>query len=594
MRILDIATKQIYEIDAKKGGENQMQCPVCAKSRKQENQKKKPFSFNAGSGVGQCMNCGAKFVEYKPFKEEKAYVVPEWKNITDLSDTAVNYFAGRGISQPTLKEMRVYTDRHYFPQLEMETESICFPYFRDGKLVNVKYRGKLKSFSVVKDAELIFWNFDALYENKTIVIVEGEIDLLSCVEAGINNVISVPNGAMNTEYIDACIDLLNQMERVIICNDQDIPGITLRDELIRRIGEEKCCTVDIGTCKDANEYLTTYGGFELASRIKEAKEIPISGIINLSEKYIDTYNLYIEGMKRGLTVDVGEIDNMITWETKRLAVVTGIPSHGKSEFVDYIVTRLNNIHGYKVGYFSPENYPVQYHITKLISKISGKDCKPDVLSDDEFKNTYQYVQDNFSWIYPEENFTIETILEKARQLVKNKGIKILVIDPYNKLDHKLERGENKTDYVSRLLDRLIEFGKKYDCLVFLIAHPTKMKKTDAGVYDVPTLYDIADSANFYNKADFGLCVYRDFTKGTVGIYVQKVKFKHLGEGGMCELLYNYRNGRYETVQDINKWKYTSWIIDNDHAVEKPHALTPSTSFGDQIFDTADVKDSAPF
>lgn len=81
-------------------------------------------------------------------------------------------------------------------------------------------------------------------------------------------------------------------------------------------------------------------------------------------------------------------------------------------------------------------------------------------------------------------------------------------------------------------------------LVILMAHPTKMQKNKDGEPEIPTLCDISGSANFYNKADFGIVVHRNRLENTVEIYVKKVKFRHLGECGMALFKYNLNNGRY--------------------------------------------------
>ena len=160
--------------------------------------------------------------------------------------------------------------------------------------------------------------------------------------------------------------------------------------------------------------------------------------------------------------------------------------------------------------------------------------------------------------------TFENILEKAKYLVKKRGIKVLVIDPYNKIEHTKNRGESETEYISRFLDKLSTFAKTYSVLVVLVAHPTKMKKELTGKYEVPSLYDISGSANFYNKCDYGLSIYRNFDENTTDVYVLKVKFKHLGEGGKVTKKYNYRNGRYESENsDVNSWDYSNWLNKNE-------------------------------
>lgn len=154
------------------------------------------------------------------------------------------------------------------------------------------------------------------------------------------------------------------------------------------------------------------------------------------------------------------------------------------------------------------------------------------------------MSDNFFFIFPEEGFSVDTILEKAKYLIRRKGIKALVIDPWNRLEHQIPSGMNETNYISQTLDKFTNFAQKYDILFFLVAHPRKMSKDASGQFEVPTLYDINGSANFYNKTDYGITVQRNKETGTVGVYVQKVKFKHLGETGNATFKYNINNGRY--------------------------------------------------
>lgn len=583
LKILSLTTKIVYDIEAAKPGENQMPCPECSQNRKSSNRKKKIFSWNNIKKTGNCVHCGASFVEFKPFKEQKEYKAPVWKNITSLSNKAVKWFNGRMISQTTLNKLKVYSDTEYMPQFGKDIEVICFPYFKDDRLVNIKYRGAEKSFKLYKDAELIFYNFNAL-KHQEIIITEGEIDCLSLIDIGFENVISVPNGAgsKSLEYLDNCIELFDQ-KTIILATDNDIKGLELRQELIRRFGQEKCRVVNFNDCKDANEVLQKHGGLELRKCIETALDIPVEGIVNINNQYDAIYDLYVNGLRPGLTVGISELDKIITWESSRLLTITGIPSHGKSEFLDDILIRLNLRNGWKIAYFSPENYPIQYHFSKVASKLNGKEFTAKKMDSQLFEITYDYILDNFFWIYPEDDMTIENILIKAKHLIKKSGIKVLVIDPYNKLEHVKNRNENETEYISRFLDLLANFAKKNDILVCLVAHPRKMEKLANKKFDIPTLYDINGSANFYNKTDYGLTVYRNFgdkdsPENHIEIYVQKVKFKHLGQTGVVDLRYNYVNGRFEDFdKDVDHWDYSNWL-------EKPksvNTIEPDEDFWDQ-------------
>jgi twinkle protein len=536
---------KVHDLTITRSGENRQPCPECSDDRKKKSAK--PFSFNLQKGKGHCMHCDATFFPFTEPVDKKEYAVPQWKNRTALTDKAASWMRGRMILDDTLNAMNVSSAVEWMPQISGQASVVCFPYYRDGRLVNVKYRDGAKNFKMEKGAELIFYNLDGVKNSKECIIVEGEIDALSFVQSGIKNVISVPNGAGSRElgYIDNCFAELQHVERFYIGVDNDDAGIVLRDELIRRFGAERCAVIDYKDCKDANEYLQRYGGFELCGLVKAAVDVKIEGVFACSDVYESVYDLYVNGFKKGAGIGIPLLDDVVSWVTGRLAVVTGIPGHGKSEIVDFIISRLNIIHGWKAAYFSPENHPIAYHFGKIASKISGKSFDSKYLTDMEFKRVFEYMDDNYYFIAPEEDVTIDSILEKAKYEVRKHGIKVLVIDPFNKLDHLFDKSETETQYISRFLDRLSNFARINGVLVFLVAHPRKMtnRKDNPALFEVPTLYDISGSANFYNKADYGLTVYRNRVENTVSIHVQKVKFKHWGAGGSVDFEYNAVNGR---------------------------------------------------
>lgn len=578
MKILSLNTNTEYEISPTKNGENAMACPACSSTRKHT--KAKSFSWNNTEMFGYCHNCNERFIEYKPFREEKKYVLPVVKNKTGLTEKAMSYFLSRGINQNTVNEFKIYSDTEWMPQFNKDVEVFCFPYYYDGNLINVKYRGANKSFKLHKDSELIFYNIDCVLNSESVIIVEGEFDCLSVYEAGFINVISVPNGAnKNLQYIDNYYKLFVG-KKIIIATDNDFKGVELKDELIRRFGAENCSLVEFKECKDANEYLIKYGRTELQKAINEAKDIPVDGIVNLEQNYKDIYNMYINGIEKGKTLGVEELDSKVTWELGRLATWTGIPGHGKSEIVDWICMLLNLRYDWKIAYFSPENYPIKWHYRKIAEKLFGKQFNTHNMSQNEFNLIYGYIEKNYDFIYPEDDFTFENIMSKAEYLVKSKGIKLFIIDPYNKIEHKRDKSETETEYISRFLDAVTTFAKKNNVLVHLVAHPRKMNKKENGVYERPTLYDINGSANFYNKTDYGFSVFRCFNENPhVEIDILKVKFKHLGEGGNTEFYYNTLNGRLESINTPdNDFDNSSWIRSGEKQTEQ---IKPNENFDNE-------------
>jgi len=542
--IIEKESRKEYEVQSTKSGENPQPCPVCADDRKKKNAK--PFSYNAQTGLGKCQHCGASF--YKKNENYKVYVKPEWENKTALSDKVIEWFLQRNISQETLIEMKVTDGVEWMPHKQKEMNVIKFNYFRDGNLINVKSRSGDKGFKLVKDAEKIFYNLDGIKGQKEVYIVEGEMDCLTMVQAGFKNTVSVPNGATkgnnNLSYLDNSWKYFECVERVFIATDNDENGESLSNELARRLGVEKCFRVDMSPHKDVNEQLCKDGRVD----ISRFKPFPVSGVYCVDDHWDSLLNLIKNGFPKGWKPR-GRLGNHISIHPGYMTMITGIPGHGKSEVLDQILIQLCIDYDLKGGYFTPENWPTELHLLKLIEKLIGKSgFRGNEL---ELSAAKKFMEDRIYWIYPDDGYGLDQILDKVRQAVLRYGIQWFVIDPWNKLEH---RGNGSTDYISECLDKISTFNKKNGTHSFVVAHPTKMKMNqDTGKYEVPGLYDISGSANFYNKADIGLSMYKEENfKNT--LYVQKVKFKFWGEIGKIEYNWDQTNGRYtEYGSDPTNW-----------------------------------------
>lgn len=544
--VIDKATKKEYEVQCQKSGENPQRCPVCSDNRKKGNENKKCFSYNAQTGVGKCMNC--EFVCYKKNEDYKSYVRPVLKTNSKYSDNLIEWFQKRQITVKTLEQMRVTESTEWMPQTSKEMNVICFNYYRDDELVNVKFRDGAKNFKMVKDAEKIFYNVDGIKGKKSVYIVEGEMDCLTMVQAGYENTVSVPNGATkgknNLDYFDRCYAYFEEVEEVFIVTDHDEPGENLGNELARRIGVEKCFRVHLNGFKDVNDQLCTTGRVD----VSDIRAYPITGIYTVENHWEAFMSLLKNGFPKGWKPRES-IGNLFSIHPGYTTIITGIPGHGKSEILDQIVLQISIDYNLRGGFFTPENWPTELHILKLIEKLMGKSafkCNPM-----ELQRARTFLQDRITWIYPEEGFTLDGILNKVRQAVLKYGIQWFVLDPWNKLEHQ----DDSTNYVSRCLDMISNFNKKNGTHCFIVAHPTKMRRKPEGDgYEVPGLYDISGSANFFNKADIGLSMYKE-GDGRNTLVVQKVKFKFWGHTGSVALNWNQENGRYDEYGA----DYTYWL-----------------------------------
>ena len=256
-------------------------------------------------------------------------------------------------------------------------------------------------------------------------------------------------------------------------------------------------------------------------------------------------SLYETGLPHGYETSINCLDDICRLDKGRLITITGVPNYGKSEFVDFLVSTYNKRYGLKTLFFSPENQPIGLHLEKLVRKFTNKPFDKESLTETEMRDSIEYVADNFYFFNYQRVSKLGDIVDGAEELIKEKGIDILVIDAYNKVESEMPNGELETNFVSKVLDRLCSLAIKNNIIVFLVAHPRKMEWDDTKkAYKCPRAYDINGSANFYNKSDFCITIHRDFSKDEVLIRVDKVKFSNYGKTGECRLKYDIASGNY--------------------------------------------------
>ena len=522
-------------------GKKQGICPVCSHDRKPKNQKAKCASYDWERGLGTCHNCNTSFQLHtyqRKGASEKEYVRPvviaDPEKPEFLSDKVIEWFKTRGISTQTLIDLNVDEGSEWMPQTGKTENTIQFNYFMGDQLINVKYRDGRKNFKLYKGAEKVFYNINSIVGYDNCVITEGEMDVLALHEAGIKNAISVPNGATlnsnNLDYLDNCIDYFEDKEKIILAVDSDEAGQALQSELVRRLGAEVCYLVSFDDCKDANEYLQKHGKEKLAERIAGARPVPLENVTTFRDIEDEVTDFVRNGFKKGYQVGLSNFDNIFSTYTGQFITVTGIPSSGKSDFVDQMVVGYNRNYSWKTAFASPENAPTYLHAHKLMRKTwEGMPTTSDIHGD-KWNQVADHINDNYFFI-DMERYTLESVLRKGAELVKRKGIKCLVIDPFNKVRDVDCKTEDVNRYTMEYLTKIETFAKKYDVLVFVVAHPTKMYKDKDGKMEEPTMYNIKGGGEWYDASYHGILVHRDYEAKTVKAKVLKVKFQNLGENG---------------------------------------------------------------
>lgn len=564
----------VYKLDTQS---KKSTCPVCSEGRKKKTQKCLMLDWERG--LGTCQHCGEILQLHTYEKEEEYnYIKPVVKeNKSGLSDKVLDWFKSRKISDETLSKAGVTQGIEFMPQEGKDASVIMFNYFVNGILINIKYRDAKKNFKLYKGAQKTFYNIDSIKDTDKCVIVEGEIDALSFIEAGIDYVVSVPNGftskgQINLDYLTDFYSYFEDKTDIYLCVDNDEAGENGKKELIRRLGSEKVLLCDLLDCKDANEYLIKYGKKYLKEVIKNATPCPIENVLRVSDMVTDLDNFYKSGVKNGYKIGLTSFDNIFSTYTKQFIVVTGFPSSGKSDFVDQMTVGYNMMYGWKTAYASTENYPQYLHVDKLVRKLYGSTPKYEDTKHNNWKKCVEHINKNFYFIDYEDGFDLDKVLKKGEELVKRAGIRCLVIDPYNKIRDKENMSMSITDYTNSYLNKIDTFCKKNDVVCILVAHPTK-PQNDKGKLIEPTFYDVKGGGEFYDMSPHGILVHRDYENATVKIKVLKVKFANLGENqAHVDYCWNVNNGRYSEIRNGSPvWDNENWISkekDNPYEINK--------------------------
>ena len=438
-------------------------------------------------------------------------------------------------------------------------EVIAFPFVEHGRVVNHKYRGAQKAFRQDRDATKCFWNHDAILDealrdgSQRLVITEGEMDALAAIESGFPLTVSVPDGApasakddpvdpgedVKFSYVHRAWDALKLVKQIVIATDADAPGQALAHELVRRLGPARCLFVRYpDDCKDLNEVLMEHGAGGVARVLNGARLWPVKGLYRLSD-YPEMGDLQ--------TFDTGwpEMDRYLKLYRGGFGVCTGVPSSGKSAWSNALATNMALRHGWNIGIGSFESPPKPFLRGQLRNYVGGSHYDAD-----------RFIEQRFSFIGlqptdDEDDADLDWMLDRASDAVVRHGMDMLILDPWNEIEHKRARDESETDYISRALRQLRRFAANYGVYTMIVAHPSKMNKGEGGAIKEPTLYDISGSAAWYNRADHGIVVHRaDPAKNVSTVAVRKARFQPtIGKPGVQSFQLNAVTGRYEALPD---------------------------------------------
>ena len=437
---------------------------------------------------------------------------------------------------------------------------LAVPYYEQSRVVNHKYRvvSEAHAYRMDEDAPLTLWNHDILLDeslaNQPLIVTEGEWDALSILTAGKRRVVSIPNGAPGKvsddealtegkryQWFWRCEALLSKVKQVILCVDDDEPGRALAADLCRLFGPERCMFVTYPPeCKDAGDVARLYDHTTLCQMLDHAKPYPIKGLYSVSD-FPERGELV--AWPTGIEALVG----MMQIVPGTLTVFTGYANMGKSTVMNAVVGHLvrHNV-PVCIASFETDVKPIlRDHLRAAIGGIPIHDARTkDMTAID------QQIEDNVRIITQlvdeDEEMDLDFFLDLCRTAVMRDGVKFVLLDPWNELEHKRRRDETETDYISRALRAIKKLAKQYQVAFWIVAHPTK--PTD-GQAKVPGLLNISGSANWANKADYGLTYHRARPDENMAeLRVTKVRMGLPGQKGSAKVSFDHRISSFRTEE----------------------------------------------
>lgn len=502
-----------------------------------------------------------------------------------LGQLGVKALEARGISEDTAVRFSIYTGRiaddgSVVP--DRNGNVVAFPFIERGHVVAEKYRASGKRFWQRKGGKRTFWNADVLDDPALetgvapLIITEGEIDALTAIDCGFPFAVSVPDGAPAVRegenptdlrpidpshenvgkfaYLWNNRDRLRRIKKFILAVDNDAPGKRLEAELLRRLSAARCLFLDYPDgCKDLNDVRRAEGSEGVTRILNGARPYPVRGLYRLGD-YPD--------LPEPETFSTGfpDLDPYFRLWLGELIVVTGIPGFGKSTWVINLCVNLAKCNDWTIALASFEIPTVPTLRHKLRLAVLGK--PPTAWDGFDAARADRQIGRHFVFIDDEpggdgdEDMTLEWLLERAADAVLRDGISVLVIDPWNEVEHAKPRHETETEYHNRALRMIRRFASRYRVAVIVVAHPTKDVAGKDGHARVPTLYDIAGSAAWFNKPDHGIVIDVPDPHGNeTVIWVKKSRFNWSGAKGDVTFNYDPETEGFTSLFGMTpKWK----------------------------------------
>lgn len=484
-------------------------CPYCDGG---EHRDRKTFAINLKTGAWNCKrgSCGRKgnmitlaqdFEQFSLGEGVDDYYLKRERfkrfirRPIEVRDPAVEYMKSRGIPEDITRkyEITVRTDDDnvlVFPFIN-DKDGFWFVKYRNINFEKGKTKGS-KEWCEPGRKPILFGMNHCNFENRTLVMTEGQIDSLSCAAAGIENAVSVPLGKNGFTWLPYCFNFLGRFDELIVFGDYEDGEISLLDGMKTRFhGTVKHVRPeDYRDCKDANEILQKYGPDAVRFCIENAVPVPVVGLKRIKDiQRVDLSDL--ERMDTGIT----EIDKTCPFLFGELVILTGAAGDGKSTMASQWATMAIN-QGYPAMIYSGElpNWQVKNWLDYQIAGSHNLN-QYDKLDYDTYQQITEWDKYNDIYIYDADALhdDADAIFSVLRKGIQQYGIRFIVIDNMmTAMDYNtgLELNDAQTVFTKRLA----KMAQDMNVIIVLVVHP---RKRNASGFSND---DIAGSSNIVNRA----------------------------------------------------------------------------------------------
>jgi len=465
---------------------------------------------------------------------------------------ALNYLDGRGISQESIERFKLGLSQNN------GTRWITVPHYQDKTLENIKFRSlppAEKTFKRVAGCRSILFNANSLKGQKEIFITEGEVDGISLIQEGIENVVSgtTGSGSFDPEWIDQ----LKHLKKIYIVYDSDESGQKGARSLAKRLGYNRCFNVELPDDQDVNDFLTNgHDIFDFQKLVQGAHKFDLPGVISI--------NTAIDLLQREKSLNEAESGLLTPWDNVNriikgfnpgdLIILSAPPKTGKTTWALNISTD-SAFYGNPILF-----YCLEMRAERLVKKIIQSQYRRENLSDEDIRSARKsFTGLPLYFAYSFKKQKLDDVLNLIREAIKRYDLKFVVFDNLHFLIRSIS---NVNEELGQAVQGFKLLAEEMEIPILAIAQPRKRELS--GRDEVMRAEDIKYSNAIHADCDQMIILHRKrvaskakevqsdgFTAKTEAldpVTLVRIEAHRYGAGGETLLYFHGEYSRFDVLE----------------------------------------------